>query len=85
MIDIEQEASKVVLELTALGSEPQMMTSVVKTALYRAVKSVTKDDICEITGKHIEAASVGERYCPCNNCQAYLHRIIQKLKIDSPR
>lgn len=45
------------------------------TLMTNAQRAVTKDDICEITGKHVEAADPGDRYCPCATCQAYLRRI----------
>ena len=37
-------------------------------------------DICEVTGKHVEAASPSDRICQCETCQAYLRRIIDETK-----
>lgn len=66
--------------LDAVRGIEQYARLIIEQAIQTAVKSVTKDDICEISGKHVECADPGARYCPCNTCQHYLQRIIATVR-----
>lgn len=57
-------------------AEADELLKAIEQDIYKAKLSVTKDDICNITGKHVEAVDPGDRYCPCDTCQHYLQRII---------